>query len=633
MVQYLRNLPILVQGLLGSLLGVTGLGIVVGLALWQLNELADSMNVVSEEVLPEVQGASDLVSKTVQMEIELLRLVSWANSGVVGESLDRQTETAVLAQNAFREAVERVGGETAEQITALGDAYMAEANQTIDMVAVDAGLATMFLNGATDKFDPLRQAVTEYGHLTNAKAADNVADMASAARLMILGFAPIALGAALVAVVVNALMQRLVTSPIVRMTDAMNALAGGSHDIVVPGASLKNELGRMAAALGVFRENAEERARLELQDSESKEVQTARVNAAHSLQEDLANTLDAAARGDFSIRMSTCYDFEEQRDIAQAVNEHLMALDTAIGAISHVLDGLAHANLSRQMEGRFEGAFAKLQSDANATCMNLSRLLEDIRDASHAARQASDSIASGSREISRRAKQQADQLEGVAATMGEMTETNRKNSDGAMEAARLSTQTRDNSIESGNVAKLAVSAIDTIRQSSDGIAEIVSVISSIAFQTNLLALNASVEAARAGDGGKGFAVVASEVRELAQRSSNAAHDISELISDSTQKVRDGVTHVQATDDALGTITDLMEGLTRVVQEMSTAGREQASATEDISSAISNLDRITGENANMADQSASAAVDLASQIARLDSLVNQFQTANQAPAAA
>ncbi|MEL6680257.1 MAG: methyl-accepting chemotaxis protein, partial [Pseudomonadota bacterium] len=174
----------------------------------------------------------------------------------------------------------------------------------------------------------------------------------------------------------------------------------------------------------------------------------------------------------------------------------------------------------------------------------------------------------------------------------------------------------------------AVSAVGRIAESSRKVAEIIEVIESIAFQTNLLALNAAVEAARAGDAGKGFAVVASEVRMLAQRSSEAARDITDLIGESTQNVSDGVRMVGETGEVLKNIKASVDGLTDTISSVARAGHEQSASVSEVREAIASLETITQQNAEMSNRSLAAAREVGTGLEQLREQVQVFVTADQ-----
>jgi len=244
-------------------------------------------------------------------------------------------------------------------------------------------------------------------------------------------------------------------------------------------------------------------------------------------------------------------------------------------------------------------------------------------------------IASGTREISaasddlaRRSESQASSVEETAAAVTEISTTVSDSARRAADAGRLVDDTTKSAQDSADVVRQTVDAMARIERSSTQIAGIVSVIDDIAFQTNLLALNAGVEAARAGEAGKGFAVVAQEVRQLAQRSADAAKEIKALIHDSEASVRDGVALVDKTGAALEAIATRVVQVHDNVSGIVVAAREQSQALGQINEAVMSMDQDTQRNAAMVEQTASASRKLAAEASALFELIGQFKVGDE-----
>jgi methyl-accepting chemotaxis protein len=235
-------------------------------------------------------------------------------------------------------------------------------------------------------------------------------------------------------------------------------------------------------------------------------------------------------------------------------------------------------------------------------------------------------IRTASDDLSRRTEQQAASVEETAAALEEITTTVKDGAKRAEEARRLVLTTGEDARKSGSVVRSAVDAMHAIEKSSDEISNIIGVIDDIAFQTNLLALNAGVEAARAGEAGKGFAVVAQEVRELAQRSANAAKEIKALINTSSQQVANGVTLVGDTGKALEGIVDQVQHISNHVQAIADAYREQSIGLQEINTAVNTMDQGTQQNAAMVEEATATAHSLASESEALLNLLGQFKIA-------
>src|SRR5690554_2064775 len=220
---------------------------------------------------------------------------------------------------------------------------------------------------------------------------------------------------------------------------------------------------------------------------------------------------------------------------------------------------------------------------------------------------------------------QASAIEQSAAALDEVTGTVNETASGTADAARIAEGANAAAEGGGAVVEQAVQAMGRIEQSSAKISSIISVIDEIAFQTNLLALNAAVEAARAGEAGRGFAVVATEVRSLAQRSAQAARDVSALISTSGKEVDEGVGMVRRTGEALAGIVEQVGLISEHMRNFSAASGHQAASLSEINAAIVQLDRLTHENAGFVTQAGEAGRDLEHEVAELYERLSAFRT--------
>ncbi|MEL6840688.1 MAG: methyl-accepting chemotaxis protein, partial [Pseudomonadota bacterium] len=238
--------------------------------------------------------------------------------------------------------------------------------------------------------------------------------------------------------------------------------------------------------------------------------------------------------------------------------------------------------------------------------------------------QEAEDIGRQSGELSQRTETQAATLEETAAALDELTGNVKTAAEGAKEVETIVHQTRSEADESGEIVKETVTAMSEIESSSRQISTIISVIDDIAFQTNLLALNAGVEAARAGEAGRGFAVVASEVRELAQRSSEAAQQIKDLISGSSEQVARGVKLVDETGAALTAITERVANISTLMSEMANGATEQSRGLAEINLGVGQLDKVTQQNASMVESADVASQTLRQQAAALNKTVSAFE---------
>ncbi len=300
----------------------------------------------------------------------------------------------------------------------------------------------------------------------------------------------------------------------------------------------------------------------------------------------------------------------------------------AVNELAVGLQAMADGDLDQTIEKPFIASLETLRTDYNSSIGRLRAAMQAI------ARNATQ-IASGTREISaasddlaRRSESQASSVEETAAAVTEISTTVSDSARRAADAGRLVDDTTKSAQDSADVVRQTVDAMARIERSSTQIAGIVSVIDDIAFQTNLLALNAGVEAARAGEAGKGFAVVAQEVRQLAQRSADAAKEIKALIHDSEASVRDGVALVDKTGAALEAIASRVVQVHDNVSGIVVAAREQSQALGQINEAVMSMDQDTQRNAAMVEQTASASRKLAVEASALFELIGQFKVGDE-----
>jgi len=254
---------------------------------------------------------------------------------------------------------------------------------------------------------------------------------------------------------------------------------------------------------------------------------------------------------------------------------------------------------------------------------SLAGVVRQVRQASDAIASGSSEIASGNADLSRRTEEQVGHLQNTSASMEEMNSAVRSNAETARQATQLAASASSAAEKGGDVVNQVVRTMEEITTSSKKIGDIIGVIDGIAFQTNILALNAAVEAARAGEAGRGFAVVAAEVRQLAQRSAQAAHEIKELINTSVERVEVGAQLVGHAGTTMEDIVNQVRRVSDLISEISASTIEQTSGIGQVSEAVTQLDQSTQQNAAMVEQSAAAAESLRQEAARLAEVVRIF----------
>ena len=342
------------------------------------------------------------------------------------------------------------------------------------------------------------------------------------------------------------------------------------------------------------------------------------------VEKEVARVIAAAAAGDLSGRVDTVGKEGFFLQLAGQINSLLDANASSLEQISALLSALSRGDLTVRMHGEYQGVFASMRDDANATAEQLTGIVGRIKQSSVSINAAATEIASGNNDLSRRTEQQAANLEETAASMEELTSTVRQNAESARQANQLAIGAASVASQGGDVVSQVVTTMTQIEQSSRKIAEIISVIDGIAFQTNILALNAAVEAARAGEQGRGFAVVASEVRTLAQRSAGAAKEIKGLIDDSVGKVADGSALVKKAGTTMGEIVASVQRVTDIMAEISAASQEQSAGIEQVNQTVVQMDETTQQNAALVEEATAAARSMEEQAAHLANVVSVFQ---------
>ncbi len=501
------------------------------------------------------------------------------------------------------------------------DSYFASIRGMVDIAEknpADAAAISSALKTALDGQKAVTDTVKVYSTYSGKSLAGARADAVASSTTAILISALSAIVFILVGATISTIVARRgIVRPIRSLTHAMTRLANGEVDDLGIDAVRKDEIGEMARAVEVFRTNA-------VKMDELKAQEAALHRSSSDLQASISTVVASAVAGDFSGRIAKDYRNEDLNRFAAGVNELVSSVDNAVTEVRRVIAALADADLTQSMEGHFQGAFAELQTNVNNTMVRLRGTMNNVRGAAGTINNNSAELSSAANDLSKRTEQQAAALEETAAALDEITATVRAASARATEARDMVHETKQSAAKSGEIVRSAVTAMSRIEDSSTKISQIIGVIDEIAFQTNLLALNAGVEAARAGEAGRGFAVVAQEVRELAQRSANAAKEIKTLISASAAEVEGGVSLVRSTGDALLEIEGLVNRVNGHVESIATAAREQATALAEINSSVNHMDQMTQKNAAMVEETTAASETLAEESRQLQSILQNFK---------
>jgi methyl-accepting chemotaxis protein len=373
------------------------------------------------------------------------------------------------------------------------------------------------------------------------------------------------------------------------MASYLDKLAKDDLEAEVPYTGRRDEVGDMAASIAVLKAVRQERRRL------SGEAEAMRVEA------------------------------EREREArAAADNESRRASQFAAEVIGQGLDQLAGGNLLHRIEEPLDPQAERMRTNFNDSVGKLRDTLVAIVRSANAIFTGMQSMAASADELARRSESQSASLEQTSAALAQITDTVRRSAEGAGHTTQLVASSKADAEAISATMQRAIQAMNEIERSSHAISGIIGVVDEIAFQTNLLALNAGVEAARAGEAGRGFAVVAMEVRQLAQRSSDAAREIKELIAASGSQVATGVKIVGETQEGMERIKEKVSEINAIMSTIATGASEQANSLKEINIAMGDMDKMTLQNGTMVDQSTAATHAMSAEASELLRLVKQFR---------
>jgi methyl-accepting chemotaxis protein len=424
--------------------------------------------------------------------------------------------------------------------------------------------------------------------------------------------------------VIGALIVRNIAGPITRLTAIMGDVADNRFDVEVEGKERPDEIGAMARAVEVFRENGMKVA--EMTEAEAARIvadKEARTRMMADLQTAFGEVVDAAVQGDFTHRVTTDFADAELKALAGSVNNLVETVDAGLAENSDVLGAIAGMDLTRRVTGDYQGAFRKLKNDTNEVADRLAGIVSQLKGTSRQLKVATGEILAGANDLSERTTKQAATIEETSAAMEQLATTVAQNAERATEASSVAGTVTRTAEEGGVVMGQATEAMEKITASSVKISDIIGMIDDIAFQTNLLALNASVEAARAGEAGKGFAVVAVEVRRLAQSAAEASSEVKVLIEQSSEEVKGGSRLVAEAAGKLEAMLEAARSSSALMDGIARESREQASAIDEVNVAVRTMDETTQHNAALVEETNAAIEQTEAQANELDRVVDIF----------
>ena len=338
---------------------------------------------------------------------------------------------------------------------------------------------------------------------------------------------------------------------------------------------------------------------------------------------ELQRMVQAAQQGDLTVRADAASHQGVYRELIVGLNNTIEAVNAPIDEAVNVLGKVAERDLSARLNGSYAGQFESMKLSLNNALNGLCETLGQVALGAEQVNVASCEIANGSQALAHSASTQAVTLAEITSCMETISVATKQGVNNAALGQALAAKAQL-SVQTGTQSMALMSeSIEKIRKSSEATTRILKTIDDIAFQTNLLALNAAVEAARAGDAGKGFAVVAEEVRNLAQRSADAAKSTAELIDESVKNSEGGVAITQQMGSILSDINEGSRKVNDLISEIATASQSQLKGIEDMHKAIAGLDKLTQENAASSEESASAGEQLNAQASSLASSVSAF----------
>ncbi len=346
------------------------------------------------------------------------------------------------------------------------------------------------------------------------------------------------------------------------------------------------------------------------------------------IEESINEVVHQAQSGNLSGRLSIAKEGNGFAGrLSGSINDLLDVNEQVVGDVGRVLGALAKGELTEKVSRNYQGSFDELKKNANETVDQLKNVISKIRESAESMRHNVGDIVDGNKSLKQRTGEQATSIEKTAASMEEITGTVRRNSENVDEANLLAKKAKDQAEQGGNAVLNTTQAMAEINKASTKITDITTVIEEIAFQTNLLALNAAVEAAHAGEQGRGFAVVATEVRDLAQRSSEAAKRINVLIKDTANKIEEGSQLVDVSGHHLDEIILTVSKVSQYMDEISSAGAEQTIGMDQVNNAVIQFDHSLQQNTSLVSKTSGVSGSLLEESQKLSDLVAYFKLDN------
>jgi len=550
---------------------------------------------VNRHALPKILVSKDIRSEILALQAAYFMYITGTSPEITAQAAaeitTRQENAERLVEHAREIASSDKERELLDAIANTVQTFEQQSEGVLNLAKMSMyDMATAKLTELMEGAQPAFAAMVELTDIATASAGtamQHAENSYEKARRLVLVMIAVALLGTLMAVV---FVVRSIAMPIGRITRSMRNLADGDTANDIPFAGRSDEIGAMAGAVEIFRQAAIANQRLEQEAAENR----SRAEAER---------------------------IEAERQAEAAAAERLRVATTGL---AEALQRLAAGDLAFQITEPFAPDFEPLRRDFNQSVRQLGGTLSEISFSISSLENGTHDISSGVDDLSKRTEHQAASLEETSAALEEITDKVNTSARRTEEARSIAAEANKSATKSAEVVRHAEQAMHRIEDGSQEISKIIGVIDQIAFQTNLLALNAGVEAARAGEAGKGFAVVAQEVRELAQRSAQAAKEIKDLIGRSVGEVEGGVKLVRDASEALSTIGGFIVDINAHMDAIAVSAREQATGIVEVNGAINSMDKATQQNAAMVEQSNAASASLANDARTLRALVEQFK---------
>ena len=439
--------------------------------------------------------------------------------------------------------------------------------------------------------------------------------------IMGLWFAGIGLAVVLGSSAVAVAVSRSVSAPLLQITSDMDQVARRADTRSISHIDRGDEIGDIARALqGMDRS-------LTQAEEEARKVEAERHATLERQREAELAELQRQREAERA-EQKKAEDFRAQQDRDRAAHEEAQerqrqAQDEVVQHLAHSLRRMAEGDLDVTIDGFFSEGYKKLRMDFNAAVRALRKIVAEISGSSGKISADVEAIRLATEDLAQRTEKSAMAISRTSGTIAEMTGLVENTTSSIQTVRDLTKEAAQKALDGVEIITRSEEAMMRIQTSSEAITRIIGVIDDIAFQTNLLALNAGVEAARAGDSGRGFAVVASEVRALAQRASESAREIGQLINDSGQHVRDGVVAMRESGQVVASITRSVGAISDSVAEIATSATRQEQSIREVNGSVRDLDGATQRNAAMFEETLAATVSLSQSIEELNLLVSRF----------